>query len=110
MPSTPVLDFRSLDLYPSAAMRVICKQLRQTNSQAGLLEMQQPDYMNGNSNAGPSHSPNIHNNKTHATHHNDSPPAIQEAVMIKQEAISDMPGMTGIFEREPQLGVDFILA
>lgn len=80
------------------------------NSQAGLLEMQQPDYMNGNSNAGPSHSPSIHNNKTHATHHNDSPPAIQEAVMIKQEAISDMPGMTGIFEREPQLGVEFILA
>ncbi|KAJ9637601.1 hypothetical protein H2204_004750 [Knufia peltigerae] len=51
------------------------------------------------------------------THHSHSPqgPEIQE-VSIKQEpgAISDMPGMSGmlvpgIFEKDPQLGIDFIL-
>ncbi|EXJ88517.1 hypothetical protein A1O1_05447 [Capronia coronata CBS 617.96] len=48
------------------------------------------------------------------THHSHSPqgPEIQEMAPIKQESegISDMPRPgAGIFEREPQLGVDFIL-
>jgi hypothetical protein len=55
------------------------------------------------------------------THHSYSPqgPDIQE-ISVKQEpgAIPDMPGMPmsvmrmqgiGIFEKEPQLGIDFIL-
>jgi len=46
------------------------------------------------------------------THHSHSSPGpdISE-FSIKQEpgVLPDMPGAMGIFEREPQLGIDFIL-
>jgi hypothetical protein len=64
-------------------------------------------YINGGPLSASGHSPGT-------THHSHSPqgPEIQEMAPIKQEsgAIPDMPRPgRGIFEREPQLGVDFIL-
>ncbi|KAK4945249.1 hypothetical protein LTR10_015408 [Elasticomyces elasticus] len=67
------------------------------------------NYLNGGGLSASSHSPGT-------THHSHSPsgPDIQEFA-IKQEprGIPDMPGMTmggvGIFDRDPQLGIDFIL-
>jgi len=72
-------------------------------SSNGYSPMQNQRYVNG---AVPAsrHSPGT-------THHSNSPsgPDIQEQVPIKQEH-SGVPDMPGIFENDPQLGVDFILA
>lgn len=78
------------------------------NSQAGLAGMQELGYINGTGATGSNQSPIIHNNQSPiTTHHSTSPPAIQELGKVKMEGV---PGMPGIFELEPQLGVDFILA
>ena len=74
-------------------------------SSNGYSPMHDKRYLNGSQMSGSGHSPGT-------THHSNSPPGpdIQEQY-IKQEpqniAISDMPG---VFEKDPQLGVDFILA
>lgn len=59
-------------------------------------------YLNGAALSVSGHSPA-------ATHHSHSPPGpeIQEFA-VKQEPAA-VPDMPGIFEREPQLGIDFIL-
>ncbi|EXJ78140.1 hypothetical protein A1O3_09301 [Capronia epimyces CBS 606.96] len=64
-------------------------------------------YLNGGAMSVSGHSPGT-------THHSQSPlgPDVQELAPIKQESggISDLPSPgAGIFEREPQLGIDFIL-
>ncbi|KAJ4525979.1 hypothetical protein ABEF95_016646 [Exophiala dermatitidis] len=64
-------------------------------------------YINGGPVSVSGHSPGT-------THHSHSPqgPDIQEMVFIKKEpgAVADMPRPgIGIFERDPQLGIDFIL-
>lgn len=65
------------------------------------------NYLNGGGMSVSGHSPGT-------THHSHSPqgPDVQE-FSIKQEShgVPDMPGMMapGIFEKDPQLGIDFIL-
>ena len=79
---------------------------RGPSSTAGYSPMHDPGFVNGDVNGNglgaPNHSPSV-------THHSTSPsgPDLSE-LAIKQEpsGVSDMPG---IFEQNPQLGIDFIL-
>lgn len=66
-----------------------------------------PQYLNGGAMSISGHSPGT-------THHSHSPhgPEVQEfSIKYESGAISDMPGMptVGVFEQDPQLGIDFIL-
>lgn len=68
-------------------------------SSAHTPDLPLPGYGNGTSSTISGHSP--------MTHHSHSPPDTQETVGAKSPYTPDMPG---IFERDPQLGIDFILA
>ena len=74
-----------------------------TLSQSVMSDMQHPGYTNGTS----SHSPGSQNNPSPQTHHSYSPPEHQEIGGYRDKSVPDMPG---IFEDDPQLGIDFILA
>ena len=73
------------------------------SSTKGYSPMRDIPYSNGNP-LSVGHSPGT-------THHSGSPsgPDVQEHALIKQEprGVPDMP--IGIFEKDPQLGIDFIL-
>lgn len=77
-------------------------------SQSGMSDIQHSGYTNGGSSMMSGHSPQSHNNPSPgATHHSNSPPEIQEMGRSRDVGTPDMPG---IFEKDPQLGIDFILA
>ena len=77
-------------------------------SQSGISNMHHSAYTNGGGSMMSGNSPQSHNNSSPgATHHSNSPPEIQEIGVLKDAGTPDMPG---IFERDPQLGIDFILA
>lgn len=69
-------------------------------SSAQTPELGFQGYGNGSSSAISGHSPMTH----HSSH---SPPDMQETGGMKSLQVPDTPG---IFERDPQLGIDFILA
>lgn len=64
-----------------------------------MSELPLSGYGNGTNSSLSGHSP--------ATHHSHSPSDMQEMAGTKDSYTPDMPG---IFERDPQLGIDFILA
>lgn len=76
-------------------------------SQSAVSEMHQPGYPNGASSVISGHSPGSQSNPSPQTHHSHSSPEYQETGGYRDKSIPDMPG---IFEKEPQLGIDFILA
>lgn len=80
-----------------------------SQSQSGMSDLRHPGsgYANGTTSVGSGHSPNSQNNPSPGTHHSHSPPDVQE-VAGRQDA--GMPDMPGVFEKDPQLGIDFILA
>jgi len=84
------------------------------SSTAGYSTRPEQAYVNGRSGSHPaSHSGSTPGASHHsgATHHNHSAaasPLIPEyAIKRETDAIADMPG---VFEQDPQLGVEFILA
>lgn len=76
---------------------------RGPSSAAPYSPQQAAGFINGGGLAASTHSPGM-------TQHSGSPagPEVQE-VVIKQETPTAVPDMPGIFERQPQLGFDFIL-
>ncbi|KAK5084301.1 hypothetical protein LTR05_005377 [Lithohypha guttulata] len=77
-------------------------------SQSGLGDFNPAGYTNGAHNIMSGHSPTAPNNSSPGTtHHSHSSPEMQEVGGSHDIAITDAPG---IFEKEPQLGIDFILA
>jgi len=75
--------------------------------QSAMAEFHHPGYTNGTSSVVSGHSPKSQNNPSPQTHHSHSPPENQETSGYRDKSVSDMPG---IFEKDPQLGIDFILA
>ena len=69
--------------------------------------MHRPGYSNGAGSVISGHSPGSQNNPSPQTHNSHSPPENQETSTYRDKGVPDMPG---IFEKDPQLGVDFILA
>lgn len=78
-----------------------------STSQAGMSEIHHPGYANGANSVISGHSPGSQNNPSPQTHHSHSPPEHQETGGYRDKSVTDMPG---VFEKEPQLGIDFILA
>lgn len=76
-------------------------------SSTGRSDLHQPGYANGTGSAISGHSPLSHSNPSPGTHHSYSPPEIREIGNTRDVLMPDMPG---VFEKEPQLGIDFILA
>lgn len=78
-------------------------------SQSGISDMNHPGYTNGSNSMISGHSPQSQNNPSPSavTHHSNSPPEIHETGGSKDCGVPDMPG---IFEKDPQLGIDFILS
>lgn len=75
--------------------------------QPRMTDLHQPGYANGPSSVISGHSPGHNSNPSPQTHHSNSTPEIPEVGVVKSEGVAVMPG---IFERDPQLGIDFILA
>lgn len=75
-------------------------------SLSGMSELHH-GYTNGASSVPSGHSPGSQNNQSPQTHHSHSPSDMQEVGGYRDKSVPDMPG---IFEKDPQLGVDFILA
>lgn len=77
-------------------------------SQGGMSEYHHGGYTNGSRSVVSGHSPGAANRPSPgSTHHSNSPPEVQEMGHQQNHAVLDTPG---IFEKEPQLGIDFILA
>lgn len=84
--------------------------LTNTSPSSGFTDLPQTGFSNGSRNYSSGQSPGQSGGGPSPQgyhHHSNNSPGLDEFRPIKQEAVSDMPG---IFEKDPQLGIDFILA
>lgn len=70
-------------------------------SASGYSGLREAGFTNGTGSSASGHSP--------ITHHSHSPPDIQERGFCGTKD-PPMPDVPGVFEKDPQLGIDFILA